>query len=770
MSDPGARLVVELMSRQKPLSRWFVAGACSLAALLGLIVLAGWVLDSPALGGIAGAPMEPSAAIGLVLASASTWLSCRHGKVRPSKLARALAAATLTLGVLPLSVRLLARAVELIDGQPGAALASVELGRSTLASSLSLSLLGLSLLALDRRWIFARIGALFGPLLVGFIALTMYRAAGSSETGSVNMPAGAGLAFALLALSIILSRAEATGALRGPWPARYALILGLAGTLAARRLAKSATHEAAMRQFEGDAGFAAQAVQRRFERYASVVNGARAVIASHPDLTRAQFRAYLHELELVESYPALKALAHSPLLTPEEVPRLVARVRAEGLADFRVWPEGRRERYSSLWLLEPLNAGTRAALGYDLLTDPLHAAAMWRARDTGRLALSERGYLRDGHGSALSLFVPLYDGEFPTNVAERRRRFSGWVSASLQLAPLFEDTLSPALARRISLTILDASGARRVLYRDRPERELPRAPSHETERRLEIAGELWDLRFVSLPGFDQDTDSDAPAYVSAVGLLVSLLAFWTIRTQTRAREQAEESVATRDMFISVASHELKTPLTPLRLNAQSIVESAHEEPLDRASLLAKARGIERSTKKLEAMIDRLLDVSRISLGRLQLNLEPVDLAELVRGVLADMQAEVRASGSEVELSAPRSVVGVWDRFRLEQVVTNLLKNALKFGRGRPVRVELETTERAAKLRVEDHGTGIHRADLERIFLRFERAVSEQHHGGFGLGLWIAQQIVDRHGGLIEVESELGKGSVFTVTLPFAIPR
>jgi two-component system, OmpR family, sensor kinase len=759
------------MNRQKPLLQWFVLGACLLGGLLGLVVLVGWLIGSESLCAIAGAPMDPTAATGLLLASVSTWLSCRHGQVRPGRAARVLAGTVVGLGALPLLRRLMEWALKASPILPHG-IVLPELGEPAISTDLNLSLLGLSLLALDRRWIFARIGALFGPISVSFIALTMFRGAarGDPFVHSVNMPVGAGVAFTGLALAIILSRAEATGALRGPWPARYAFILGFACTVGARRLAEAARHETATRQFQGDASFATQAVHRRVERYVGILHSAAALFASHPALKRDEFRAYVAELNLRQNYPGLSHIAYATLLSTQELPSYVDRVRTEGFPEFEVWPNGEHPPTSSVSFIEPLDAKTRPVLGYDMASDPTRREAMNRARDTGRVAISGRvPFLQDAKPGFM-IFVPVYHGIEPANVAERREHIRGFAVGSLQGQALFSDTLTPELSRRISLSIFDRDVAPdSLLYSDHSTDELPKNPSHESLRTLDIAGEHWKVELVALAGFDQDTASNAGLYVFAGGLLISLLAFLALRTQIRAREQAEESVATRDMFISVASHELKTPLTPLRLNAQSIVESALHHSMDQPSLLARARGIERSSKKLEAMIDRLLDVSRLSLGRLQLNLERVELRELLRSVIADMQVEITTSGSSVELAAPLPVVGHWDRFRLEQVFSNLVRNSLKFGRRRPIRVELEARDGIAFVRVRDQGIGIARADLERIFMRFERAVSEQHYGGFGLGLWISQQIVDRHGGAIRLESTVGKGSTFTVTLPLDGP-
>jgi two-component sensor histidine kinase len=164
------------------------------------------------------------------------------------------------------------------------------------------------------------------------------------------------------------------------------------------------------------------------------------------------------------------------------------------------------------------------------------------------------------------------------------------------------------------------------------------------------------------------------------------------------------------------------------------------------------------------LVDQLLDVSRINTGRLELRLEEVDLAAVARGV-ADRLAEQRErAGSILQLELEGPVVGEWDRLRLEQVVMNLLTNALKYGASRPIRMKVCSAGEKAMLQVEDRGIGIPKEDQTRIFERFERAASH-NYGGLGLGLFIARQIVQAHVGRIWVESEPGKGTTFFVELP-----
>lgn len=234
-------------------------------------------------------------------------------------------------------------------------------------------------------------------------------------------------------------------------------------------------------------------------------------------------------------------------------------------------------------------------------------------------------------------------------------------------------------------------------------------------------------------------------------------------------QRAIAAIQLRDEFLSVAGHELRTPLTALLLQAQSLARSS-QEPSQGERAKQRAERLTRSAARLSKLVDELLDVTRITSGRLQLSPESLDLGELVSEVLQGASEQIERSRSPVRCSGGEGLRGAWDRHRLEQVVMNLLSNALKYGNEQPITITLTREDEQAVLRIRDHGIGISVEDQARIFGRFERAVSPRNFGGLGLGLWIARQIVEAHGGTIEVWSVQGQGSEFTVRLPLVTGR
>lgn len=230
-------------------------------------------------------------------------------------------------------------------------------------------------------------------------------------------------------------------------------------------------------------------------------------------------------------------------------------------------------------------------------------------------------------------------------------------------------------------------------------------------------------------------------------------------------EKAHQAIALRDNFLSVASHELKTPLTTINLRAQRLQKMINDPArMTTEKVSETSLAIMLQIKRLTRLIDDLLDISRITAGKLDVNKEKFDLAHLTKEVVAHFEGTT--NNSPITLHHVSGVEGYFDRNRMEQVITNLISNAIKYGNGKPIEISVTTSEGKANLMVRDHGIGIEKKDHGKIFERFERLVSNREISGLGLGLWIVHRIVTQLDGHISVSSEgAGKGAIFTVTIP-----
>jgi signal transduction histidine kinase len=264
------------------------------------------------------------------------------------------------------------------------------------------------------------------------------------------------------------------------------------------------------------------------------------------------------------------------------------------------------------------------------------------------------------------------------------------------------------------------------------------------------------------------TDTDRPSPDTELATLRAEVA--RLREEERRAAQMirelGEAVAARDAFIAIAGHELRNPMGAIIVAATSLAHAvgriAEDVP---AWLPARVALLERQARLFVRRATTLLDVSRITSGQLRLDPELVDLAQAARDSLEYLAVEMERAHVTVTTSIEDELCGWWDRVAIDQILYNLLSNAIKYGAGKPIHVSLASSGGRATLSVADRGIGISPADRDRIFGRFERAVTQRTHGGFGLGLWITHNLVEACGGTIRVESDSTAGSIFTVELP-----
>lgn len=238
--------------------------------------------------------------------------------------------------------------------------------------------------------------------------------------------------------------------------------------------------------------------------------------------------------------------------------------------------------------------------------------------------------------------------------------------------------------------------------------------------------------------------------------------------KARLFSEAQEALRTRDEFLSIASHELKTPLTSILLNLQLILHKIHNatnQKIEMKEIEEMIQISKRQSNRLARLISDLLNISLISTGRLQLEREKVNLSDLIHDVLKRFEVQLKRARMKVEWGKDQKVVGNYDKIRLEQVITNLLSNSIKYGKNKPITLEVKREDNNAVVSIKDRGIGIKKKDLSLIFERFKRGINSKDFKGLGVGLYISRQIIESHDGALTVESKEGKGSTFTLRLP-----
>ena len=547
------------------------------------------------------------------------------------------------------------------------------------------------------------------------------------------------------------------------------LLTGLAWQLAQRY---EALERGARFRLESEA--VRRAIAFRMQVYVTALEQARGLFAARREVTRDEFRAYVRNMDLEARYPGIAGVGFAARTAPDRRAALERSVRAEGIADFHVWPDKPGDAYV-LRFLEPLDERNRGALGYDLSSDPARREAMEQAARTGNAVatgvitiVQDRNEAQPGPG--FSVFVPVY----------RAAELIGFMYASFRACDLFRGISSedPSAVGSIGYQVFEGERTepRALLHASGP---APAAAEHERLARMQVAGRTWTLRLFATPAFYRAHEARTPLAVLLVGAVVSALVFYVLLANQRhamqlsrllAQEQAasaaaQQAVRTRDDVLAVVSHDLRNPVSSILLNARMLL--SRQGSLDDA-LVRGLSAIQRAADGMRLLIGDLVDLVRIDTGRLSVEAKPEPAGELVRNAVELLSPLAEARGIAVStFLPPESLRVLCDKDRILQVFSNLIGNAVKFTPpGGSIVVRCEDAGDGARFIVADTGRGLSAEERAHVFDRFWRG-DESARGGTGLGLFIVKAIVTAHGGEVSVAGVPAQGATFSFTLPKA---
>ena len=417
-----------------------------------------------------------------------------------------------------------------------------------------------------------------------------------------------------------------------------------------------------------------------------------------------------------------------------------------------------------------------------MFTNPVRRSAMERARDTGRPAASGGvtmvREINSRKQTGFLIYTPLYStGTTPSTIEQRRATLIGFLYAPFRADDFFEGIFPSQERPEIGFEIHDG-GAR--LYRTAG---LPDDPRFVATDSIRVAGRIWTARWIS-----RRHAGGGVALLTAAtllgGIAISVLLFLLIGTQLEARAQAEstaerlrESEAelqrasrAKDEFLATLSHELRTPMTSIMGWSQML----DNEDLDPKTTHAGIEAIRKSAKVQAQLIDDLLDVSRITVGKMRIDRRPLELRPVVSAAIDTIRTAAEAKGVKLNADLAGGVRVEGDPHRLQQVIWNLLSNAVKFTpAGGEIFVSLGREGREAIIEVRDTGQGIDPAFMPHLFERFRQADSSTTRAqmGLGLGLAIVRHLTELHDGIVSAESEgIGGGATFRILLPTCHPE
>lgn len=557
------------------------------------------------------------------------------------------------------------------------------------------------------------------------------------------------------------------------------LVLGLMATGLVWSLAKGAEDDRLADRLDAEADQAQSALEARLLGQAQILRGGAGLFFASQEVTRAEFRGFVAQLALNESYPGTQGVGYAVMVAPADLEAHVAAVRAEGFPTYNVTPAGTRDVYSAIVYLEPFVARNLRAFGFDMFQEPVRHAAMVLARDTGQPALSGKVTLVQENGTdpqaGFLLYLPVYrDGATLDTVAQRQAALEGFVYSPLRANDFLQGVFADQSL--VDLELHDGENARDEASR------LARAGSphghHVVERTVAAYGHAWTLRVSPTLDLEASSATGLPSITLGAGSIGSLLLgslgfLLALRVQVReiqARRQVEmlrEQDAFKTQFLRSAAHELGTPLTPIRIQLRLLGDllRPRNDPAEQKALAVLTRNLDR----LKALVQDLLESARLQSGRLRLNVRPMDLRLVLDEVAATFHEPAVQAGIALSVEAPATIPMEADADRLSQVFYNLLSNAVKFTPATgQIQVGVEAHGERVVVRVADTGRGFTAEQAQALFQPFSQVHpgGQQATTGSGLGLHISRGIVEQHGGtLVAASPGPGLGATFTVDLP-----
>lgn len=526
-----------------------------------------------------------------------------------------------------------------------------------------------------------------------------------------------------------------------------------------------------------------------------------------------------------ERFPGIQGVGFIERVKHDDLQSHVEMVQAEGYHDYSVRPKGDRPEYYPVSMIEPLDARNQRAFGFDVHSEEIKSAALDAARDSGTTKITGKITLIQENDqdvqSGFLMMMPVYkNGEPTTTLEERQAALQGFVYSPFRMNDLMHGILG-ATFQDVSFQVYDGPQKPDKLMYDRAAAEGYTAGdldlSMTKASTLEFGGRQWTVSFTALKSSADAAEAAGPYVVLAAGFALSGLLFYILHSSGRVRDDLEElarvtdqiasgnmnveirpglldskgtiwSLAMhfesmkenvkkhtqelerandelrrldtlKDEFINVAAHELRNPITPILI----MIENLQEEFGDREEV----RIIARNARKIHELVKSILNVARLENQSIVLEKEKFDLSLVLTDAAQDAKKQVEDSGKKVTIVyEPKPIEVTADRWKMAEVVLNLVDNAIKFTGEGVVAISAEADGRQVTVSVKDSGSGIHPDIMPRLFTKF----ATKSEKGTGIGLYFSRKIVAAHGGRIWAENNKDRGATFSFSIPLGAPE
>lgn len=525
-------------------------------------------------------------------------------------------------------------------------------------------------------------------------------------------------------------------------------------------------------------------VSSRLVLYRAFLRSGGSLYTLRQDLTQEEWVSFFKAYNIENRFPDIEGVGLSRYLTADQVSDFMDERQVQGDDNFTIYPAGDRDVYAPVTFNAQYTGNNGKSRGYDGFSEAVRQEAMAWARDTGSLAMSGKVTLvsesRPNRSSFL-LYSPVYKSGLPiSTTAERRKAILGFSYMAVDFKTLADATFDPSHSPNLGIKAIDAEADAKnnfVYQSEGFNSILGENGSVSKSRTVNLYGHKFTITFAGSPALLSERERQLPGQALWRGVLTSLffasLVWYLVNDRERkyARQKQEEVQTAKDDLLSLASHQLRTPATVVKQYVGMLLQGYGGKLSDQQiSMLSNAYD---SNERQLDIINQLLYVARLDADRIQLRPEKIDISELLRGVMHDHHQSATDRGQSLAIKTPKRAIWVEvDPHYIRMAFDNLLSNAIKYtSNGGSITLSIRRSHGKVLVRVADTGVGIEPSAQARVFDKFTRVENELSTdvNGSGVGLYLTNKIVELHGGNIELTSEVGVGSTFTVYLPFNQP-
>ncbi|MDQ3132992.1 MAG: CHASE domain-containing protein [Acidobacteriota bacterium] len=568
---------------------------------------------------------------------------------------------------------------------------------------------------------------------------------------------------------------------------------------------KSAKTKDAIR-FNNQVNHLESSIKNRINLYVASLKGTKGYIETTPEITRSSFAKYVDRLDLESKDAGVQGIGFAKAVKREQRDALTKKMNAENHTDFRIFPESEKDIYQTIAYLEPMNEHNGRLVGFDMLTEESFAKVIELAKNSDDAAISGKLILAAEHNQKdqeeIIIFLPVYQKiDASASAQQNAADLSGFVFIAFNTNTFFNHIYQTLPEQDIGFKVFDNEINSQNLLAQTEGRNISALDfanitdeKHEAQNQLSIAGRIWILQYNTLPTFTEQSSVGWTPLILMCGFAFSFMLFgmtyWEassraqvektaaelfemqkqrevlLDNERQARQTAEEANATKDEFISIISHELKTPLNAIAGWARIL----KTQELSRGTKELALQKIDKNLRSQASLVEQLLNYSEVISGKSVLKEERVDFSELFEEAFKQIQPLVKEKNIDIsKYNQLDHHLIRGDKEKLKIVIDNILTNAVKFTQGSgKIEINVFESKSDIQMTVKDNGRGISPEFLPYIFERYKQADNPniRDYGGLGLGLTISKHIVNLHRGKISAASEgKGKGATFSVTFP-----